>query len=69
MRDFVEEHWADLIGIFVLILGVSLILLGAYAGGEQTQTVSTTGTSLVLAGMTALGLKNREGKTASKERE
>ena len=55
IRDFIERHFGDSIGLYLLHLGIALVIL---AGVFQEMTlVGNLGQSLVLAAMGILKLK------------
>ena len=65
MREFVEAHWHDLIALFVLLLGVSLVLLGAFIPDARV----SIGGELIGAGLLGLGLRPTNNQKPKKEGE
>ena len=60
MLDFMERHFGDSVGLYIIHLGVALIVLGAFVPGLSVAAVATiqdTGKGLVGAGLIALKLK------------
>jgi hypothetical protein len=55
MRDFVETHWGDLIGLLLLYTGITIALWAACV--PAAQVASHLGESLVLAAMGILKLR------------
>lgn len=63
MRDFIESHWGDLIGLLLLYTGIAIVMWAACTA--SVQVVSHLGESLVLAAMGVLKLRGIERKTAA----
>ncbi|MGH9816028.1 MAG: hypothetical protein ACRD5F_06450 [Candidatus Acidiferrales bacterium] len=63
MRDFIEIHWGDLIGLLLLYTGIAIVVWAACAASSQA--LSHLGESLVLAAMGVLKLRGIERKTAA----
>lgn len=61
MQEFVESHWQDLIALFVLLLGVSLVVF--IPDGRVT-----IGGELVGAGLLGLHLRNGNETKPKKKR-
>lgn len=59
LRDFVERHFGDSLGLYILHLGVILVLLGGFY--TQVASVGTIGQSLIMAALVALKLKTVPG--------
>ena len=59
MRDFVETHWGDLIGLLLLYTGITIALWAACV--PAAQVASHLGESLVLAAMGILKLRGNGG--------
>jgi hypothetical protein len=55
MREFIESHWGDLIGLLLLYTGISIALWAACV--PAAQVASHLGESLVLAAMGILKLR------------
>lgn len=55
MREFVESHWGDLIGLLLLYTGITIALWAACV--PAAQVASNLGESLVLAAMGILKLR------------
>lgn len=55
MRDFIESHWGDLIGLLLLYTGICIALWVACV--PAAQVASHLGESLVLAAMGILKLR------------
>ena len=71
MRDFVEHHWGDLVGIFVLCGGATIVLCAPlYHEPIAVANVNGLGGGLVTASLVALKLrgapKNGNGKEPPK---
>jgi hypothetical protein len=54
LGKFIERHFADSVGFYILHLGIALVVLGGI--WPQVAGISSTGNSLILAGMTVLKL-------------
>lgn len=54
LAHFLEAHFGDMVGLYVLHLGIGMVIVGSIWNYQQ---VSQLGYSLVLAGMAALKLK------------
>jgi hypothetical protein len=59
MREFVESHWGDLIGLLLLYTGITIALWAACV--PAAQVASHLGESLVLAAMGILKLRGNGG--------
>lgn len=60
---FIEAHFGDAVGFYILHLGIILVVIGGVypmVGG-----IAQTGNSLILAGMVALKLTKTNGGSAS----
>lgn len=55
MREFIESHWGDLIGLLLLYTGITIALWAACV--PAAQVASHLGESLVLAAMGILKLR------------
>lgn len=55
MREFIESHWGDLIGLLLLYTGICIALWAACV--PAAQVASHLGESLVLAAMGILKLR------------
>lgn len=55
MREFIESHWGDLIGLLLLYTGITIALWAACV--PAAQVASNLGESLVLAAMGILKLR------------
>jgi hypothetical protein len=52
------DHWGDCIGLFLILLGVTIIMVSPlYTSQTATVQVMTTGSGLITAGFVALKLK------------
>ena len=58
LREFIESHWGDLVGLLLLYTGIGIVLWGACT--PAAQMVSHLGESLVLAAMGVLKLRGSE---------
>lgn len=58
MREFIESHWGDLIGLLLLYTGIAIALWAACA--PAVQVASHLGESLVLAAMGILKLRGSD---------
>ena len=56
---FLERHFGDAVGFYILHLGLGLVILGAV--WSNLNGLQGTGNSLILAGMVALKLKTVAG--------
>ncbi len=59
MREFIETHWGDLIGLLLLYTGIGIALWAACV--PAAQIASHLGESLVLAAMGILKLRGNSG--------
>jgi len=60
MIDFLERHFGDSVGLYIIHLGVALIVAAAFVPGVNAAAMATiqdTGKGLVGAGLIALKLK------------
>jgi hypothetical protein len=58
MKDFLHDHWGDLIGLFVLEQGIFLLF-------SHDPFVKQTGVSLIMAALVALKLKSNGNGSGS----
>ena len=56
---FVERHFGDTVGFYILHLGIILVVIGGIY--PQVGGITQTGNSLILAGMVALKLTKTNG--------
>ena len=56
---FLERHFGDAVGFYILHLGIGLVIIGAV--WSNLTGLQGTGNSLILAGMVALKLKTVAG--------
>ena len=59
MREFIETHWGDLVGLLLLYTGIGIVLWSACS--TSTQVAAHLGESLVLAAMGVLKLRGNGG--------
>jgi len=62
LGKFIERHFADSVGFYILHLGIALVVVGGI--WPQVAGISSTGNSLILAGMTVLKLTKDTNGTA-----
>lgn len=63
LGKFIERHFADSVGFYILHLGILLVVVGGV--WPQVGGISSTGNSLILAGMTVLKLTKDENSSAA----
>lgn len=59
LTSFVERHFGDSLGLYILHLGIGLVLLGGFYA--QVKDVGQVGLSLIMASLVALKLKTVPG--------
>jgi hypothetical protein len=59
LRDLVERHFGDWLGMYMLHLGIGLVILGGFYPSEAS--VAVVGQSLILAAVAILKLKTVPG--------
>lgn len=66
MRNFIETHWGDLIGLLLLYTGILLALLAAVYK-PNAEPIAHLGESLVLAGMGVLKFRGKSGPSPAEK--